>query len=105
MFLTFAGAALRNKFEWLTNQLFRKFTRIGNRCRCTDELRLAAVKLTNARQPPKQICHMASENSAVHVQLVEDDEFEILEQPRPLRVVREDALVQHVGIAQDDMSF
>ena len=40
---------------------------------------------------------------AVGMHLVDDHEFQVLEELRPLGMVREDALVQHVGIGDDDI--
>ena len=48
---------------------------------------------------------MRAEDSAVGVQLVDDDVFEILEIVGPFRVVGEDAGVQHVGVRDDDVSL
>ena len=46
---------------------------------------------------------MAAEHAAIRVQLVDDDEVEVLEELGPARMVRQDARVEHVGIAQDDV--
>src|SRR5664279_2650293 len=47
---------------------------------------------------------MASENSAIGMQFIQNDVTQILEQPHPLGVVWQDAGVQHVWIRQDDMA-
>ncbi len=44
-----------------------------------------------------------AEHAAVCVHLVDDHVFQVLEELRPLGVVGEDALVQHVGIGDDDI--
>ena len=46
---------------------------------------------------------MTAEHAAVGVQLVDDDIPQILEQLRPTWMVRQDAGMHHVGIAQHDM--
>jgi len=46
---------------------------------------------------------MASEHSPVRVQLVDDDVPEVLEQGRPLRVVRKDSGVEHVRIRENQV--
>ena len=46
---------------------------------------------------------MAAEDAAIRVQLVDDDVAQVLEQLRPARMVRQDARVQHVGIAEHDV--
>ena len=43
---------------------------------------------------------MTAEHAAIGVKLVDDDEFQVLEQLRPARMVRQDARVHHVGIAE-----
>src|SRR5689334_14195020 len=48
---------------------------------------------------------MAAENAAIRMQLVENDIAQILKEPRPARVVREDARMQHVRIGQYHMAF
>ena len=46
---------------------------------------------------------MAAEHAAIRVQLVDHDEPQVLEELRPARMVRQDARVQHVGIAEHDV--
>ena len=57
----------------------------------------------DALQPAQHVRQVAAEHAAIRVQLVDDDEVEVLEQLRPSRMVREDARVHHVGIAEDDV--
>ena len=46
---------------------------------------------------------MRAEDAAVRVQLVDHDVAEVLEERRPLRVMRQDPRVQHVGIRQHEI--
>ncbi len=46
---------------------------------------------------------MASIDAAIIMQLVDNDELQILEDASPLRVVRQDPGVQHVGIGEYDV--
>ena len=46
---------------------------------------------------------MAPEDAAIRVQLVDDDVAKVLEERRPLRVMRQDPRVQHVGIREDEI--
>ena len=78
---------------------------ISDRRGATDELRIAAVEAGDAAQAAQHVAQMAAENTAVGVQLIEDDVAEVFEQARPARVMREDAGVQHVRIGQDDVPF
>ena len=43
---------------------------------------------------------MAAEDAAVRVELVDDDVAQVLEEPDPLRVVRQDPRVEHVRVRQ-----
>ncbi len=46
---------------------------------------------------------MAAEHAAVRVQLVDDDVLQVFEEFRPARMVRQDAGVHHVRIAEDEV--
>ncbi len=54
-------------------------------------------------QPAQDVREMAAEHAAIRVQLVDDDELQVLEELRPARMVRQDARVHHVGVAQHDV--
>ena len=47
---------------------------------------------------------MAAEDAAVAVQLVDHDVAQVLEEPDPLGVVRQDAGVEHVRVGDDDVA-
>ena len=47
---------------------------------------------------------MGTEDAAVRVHLVDDHIAQAFEKLRPLGVVRQDALMQHVGVADDDIA-
>ena len=85
-------------------KFLRELLGIRNRRRRADELRLASIKCANSSQPPKHIRHMAAENAAIGMQFIHDDKLQIFKQPRPPCVMRQDALVQHVGIAENDVA-
>src|SRR2546421_7264218 len=104
MLLALTRPTLANEFERLSRKLLRKFLWIRDCRGRADELRLAAVELADAREPPEEIREMTAKHAAIRVQFVNHDELQILEQLRPLRVVREDALVQHVRVAEDNVA-
>ena len=54
-------------------------------------------------QPAQHVAQVAAEHAAVRVQLVDDDVAQVLEELRPPRVVRQDARVHHVRIAEHDV--
>ena len=96
-------AALVDQFERVADEALGQLPRIGDRRRRADERRIRSVVAAHAAQPPDDVRQVAAEDAAIRVQLVDDDEPQILEELRPSRMVRQDARVQHVGIAQHDM--
>ncbi len=59
--------------------------------------------MTDAAEPPEDVRQVAAEHAAIGMQLVDDDVAQILEQLRPAGMMRQDARMQHVGIAEHDM--
>ena len=57
----------------------------------------------DAPQATQHVRQVTAEDAAVGVQLVDDDIAQVLKQLCPARVVRKDARMQHVGIAEHDM--
>ncbi len=58
------------------------------------------VVAADAQEPPEHVRQVAPEHAAVRVELVDDDVAKVLEEPDPLRVVRQDPRVEHVGVRQ-----
>ena len=46
---------------------------------------------------------MTAEDTAICMKFIKDDELQILEQSGPFRMVGQDAFVEHVGIAENNM--
>ena len=103
MLLTLGGTAIRDKLELLSRQLLGQLSRVGDRRGRADKLGRAAIETADSLQTPEEVGQVATEHAAVGVQLVDDHVLQVLEDPRPLRVVGEDPLVQHVGVRQDDV--
>src|SRR5947209_109568 len=82
----------------------RELRRIFDGGGAADERRVRAVILTDALQPAHHIGNMAAEHAPVHVQLIDNDVFEVLEESNPARVMRQDTGVQHVRVGDDDMA-
>ena len=87
----------------LPGQALRQLARVGDRRRRADEDRIRSVVPADALQPAQDVRQVAAEHAAIRVQLVDHDEAQVLEQLRPARMVRQDARVQHVGIAEHDV--
>ena len=96
-------AVIVDKDDLLLNELFEKLLRIGDRGRAADELGGRPVERRNAFQTPDEVGQMAPENAPVRVDLVDNDVLQVLEQLDPLRVMGQDALMEHVGIRHDDV--
>ena len=98
-------AAPAHERERPLREPLRQLQRIGDGRRRTDELRVRSVVTANALQPSQHVGEVAAKHAAVGMQFVDDDELEVLEQLGPAWMVREDPGVQHVGIAEDDLSL
>src|SRR5262245_59060647 len=96
MFFAFAGAVFLDELERLACESFSQFLGIGDRGRGADELGVASIEPADAGDATEEIREVAAEDAAIGVQLIDDDKLEVLEQLRPLRVVRKDALMEHV---------
>ena len=53
---------------------------------------------------PQNVRDVRAEDAAISVDLIHDDEAELGEEPPPARVIRKDALVEHVGVREDRVS-
>ncbi len=91
--------------DCIFNQPFRQLARIRDRRRTANKLRRTPIKSRNPPQPSQHVAQMAAKYSAVGVQLINHDVFQIFKQPRPPRVVRQYPGVQHVRIGQDNVSL
>ena len=96
-------AALVDQLERLLGEPLGQLARVGDRRRRAEEHRIRSVVPADAAQPPQHVAQVAAEHAAIGVQLVDDDVAEVLEELRPARMVRQDARVHHVGIAQHEV--
>ena len=63
-----------------------------------------AVVRADPQEAPEHVRHVAAEEAAVGVQLVDDDDPDLLEQLEPLGVVGQDRGVEHVGVGDHDLA-
>ena len=87
-----------------TGERRRELRGIADRGRAAHDNRVRSVVGTEPEQPAQHVGDVAAEDSAVCVQLVDDDDPELLEQLEPLRVVRQDPGMQHVRVRDDDLA-
>ena len=87
----------------LFGQALGQLAWIGNRRRRAQKDGIGPVMTANPPQPAKHVAEMTAEDPPVRVQLVDDHVAEVLEQLRPPRMVRQDARMHHVRIAQNQM--
>ena len=65
---------------------------------------MGAVERADPLQAPDDVGHLAAEETAVGVQLVDDDVLDAREQAPPARVVRQHAGVEHVRVRHHDVA-
>ena len=94
-------AAFGDELERLFDERLRELLRIGNGRRRADERGIRSVVLADAPHPPQDVGQVAAKYAAIRVQLVDHDIPEVLEELRPPRMVREDARMDHVRVAED----
>ena len=98
-------AALGDRMHGLAEQRLGMVLRIADCRRAQDEGRRHAVERTHSPQPPDHVRDMRAEHATVGVHLVDHDVAQGFEELRPLRVMRQDRLVQHVRVADDDVAL
>ncbi len=82
----------------------RQLLRIADGRRAGHDDRVAAVVRAQAEEAPQDVGHVAAEDPAVGVRLVDDDEAQLFEELVPLRVVRQDGGVEHVRVGDHDLA-
>ena len=93
-------AAPVHDLEGLFGQPLGELARVGDRRRRAEKHGIRPVVTADPPQPPQHVAQVAAEDASIGVQLVDDHVAEVLEQLRPPRMVRQDARVHHVRIAQ-----
>ena len=96
-------AALVDQLERLLGEALGQLARVRDRRRRAEEHRVRSVVPADAAQPPQHVAQVAAEDAAIGVQLVDDHVAQVLEQLRPARMVRQDARVHHVGVAEHEV--
>ena len=93
------GAVVVDGGEGQADQPFGERLRVGDGRRGQHELRSGAVGRAQPAQPAHDLGDVRAEHAAVHVRLVEHDVAQVVEELGPVVVRRQDADVQHVGVA------
>ncbi len=65
---------------------------------------MRAVVSADTKQPPEDVGHVAAEQAAVCVQLVDDDDLQLFEQLEPFGVVGQDRGMEHVRVRHDHLA-
>jgi hypothetical protein len=104
MTLALGCAGFRDRRDRIAAKPLGQLGRVGDGRRGEDEGRLHAIEPTDPTQPPKDIGDMRAEHAAIGMQLIHHDVGESLEKLRPLGVMRQDRLMQHVRIAEHDVA-
>ncbi len=85
-------------------EALRQLERVADRRRRADESWVRAVEVADPLQPADDVRHLAPEETAIGVQLVDDDELEARKEPPPSRVMGQQPGVEHVGIRHHDVA-
>ena len=56
--------------------------------------------VSQPQEPPQDVRHVRPHHPAIGVQFVHHDELQTAEEIRPKRVMRQDAVVEHVGVSE-----
>ena len=97
------SAVVVDQLDRCLEKPLRQIPRVGDGGAGTDEDGIRAVMAADASQPSHHVGHVAAEQPAVGVELVDDDEAQVLEKLEPLRVVRKDRGVEHVRVGDDHL--
>ena len=81
-----------------------QLSRVPDRGRTAHDHRMRAVVSADTQQTAKNVGDVATEQAAVRVQLVYDDDLELFEELKPLRVVGQDRGMKHVGVGHNDLA-
>ena len=85
-----------------TGQRGRQFAGITHGCRAEDEGRVGSVAGRQTRQTAEYPRHVRAENAAVHVRFVNDNMRKARQKGGPLFMMRQNAKMEHFGIADQD---
>src|SRR6187402_2868447 len=79
--------------------------RISDRRRAENELRRDVVEGADALEASQHIGDVRAEHASIRMNLVDDDVAQALEELRPLGVMRQNRLMQHIWVADDDVAM
>ena len=63
---------------------------------------LDTIEICHAFQSADHVGHMRAEHATIGVGFINDDEAQIGQEIQPVRVMRQDPGVKHIGVAQHD---
>jgi len=96
-------AVIIHQADLAPRQRFRQFLRVRNRRAAQDELRMTAVEIAQAQQPPQHVRQIRPKHAAIGMNFINHDIPQVFKQLDPLRVVRQNPAVQHIRVRHDDM--
>src|ERR1041384_5888326 len=87
------------------DEVFRKLFGVANRCRGKDELWIGSIKARHTFETSDYVGNMRTEDATIGMRFVNDHKAQTGEEIAPVGVMRQDACMEHIGIAQYDMSI
>ncbi len=94
-----------NEMDLPFQKSFGQLLWIGDGGGTADELRPGPIEMADTVQPPQDIGHMRSENTPVGMELVDHDEFQVLEEGQPFGMVRKNTRMEHIGIGDHNIAL
>ena len=88
-----------------SDKMFCQLLRIPDCCRTQNAHRIGSVKTGNPQQAAQQIRHVAAEYSAVLMHLVDNNIGKACKKSNPLRMVRQNPCMDHIGIGYNNPPF
>ena len=65
---------------------------------------MGSVKRADAFEPAQNVCEIRTENAAIGVNFINHDVFQVFKELDPFRVMRQNALMQHIRIRHHNVS-
>ena len=81
-----------------------EFLGIADRRAAADKSWMGSVKRADAFEPAQNVCEIRTENAAIGVNFINHDVFQVFKELDPFRVMRQNALMQHIRIRHHNVS-
>ncbi len=101
---TARGPAPLHHLELFGREVLGELSRVSDRGGRANEHGIRAVVTTHTPEPSQHIRQMTPKHTSIGVELIDHHKPQVLEQLGPPRMVRQDPGVEHLGVAEHDLS-